>query len=264
MQMKNLHALLALVALLMFAACAEKPQTVASPESAAGVTRKSRFASAPSDRPGLGTKWGETRNSLVGMTSFERANFDHPFAVGAVYYNDEAGIRAMAGTATWERRLPILPDPTAALVTIELRDQSGRMLPGLIVGDRWFVVGEEGRRYSIVVRNRTDFRLEVVLSVDGLDVLDGRAASFRKRGYVNGPHRKLVVEGFRQNTQAVAAFRFSPVRESYAAEKYHNTRNVGVIGIALFNEAGSNPWTDEEVRRRLKANPFPGRFATPP
>jgi len=51
---------------------------------------------------------------------------------------------------------------------------------------------------------------------------------------VEGSHRKLVVEGFRQSTDAVAAFRFGPVRESYAAEKYHNTRNVGVIGIALF------------------------------
>ena len=60
------------------------------------------------------------------------------------------------------------------------------------------------------------------------------------------------------------AFRFGPVRESYAAEKYHNTRNLGVIGIALFNEVGSDPWTNEEVRRRLKANPFPGRYATPP
>ena len=57
----------------------------------------------------------------------------------------------------------------------------------------------------------------------------------------------------------MAAFRFGPVRESYAAEKYHNTRNIGVIGIALFNEVGSDPLTDEEVRRRLKANPFPGR-----
>jgi hypothetical protein len=73
------------------------------------------------------------------------------------------------------------------------------MLPGLIVGDRWFVVGEEGRRYSIVVRNRSDFRLEIVLSVDGLDVIDGRPASFRKRGYIVNPHRKLVVEGFRQS-----------------------------------------------------------------
>jgi hypothetical protein len=130
------------------------------------------------------------------------------------------------------------------------------MLPGLIVGDRWFVLGEEGRRYSIVVRNRSDFRLEIVRSVDGLDVIDGQPPPFRKRGYIVNPHQKLVVEGFRQSTEAVAAFRFGPVRESYAAEKYHNTRDVGVIGIALLNEAGSDPWTNEEVRRRLKANPF--------
>src|SRR5438067_6869641 len=207
---------------------------------------------------------GEKRISLIGTVSFERANFNHPFAAAAVYYNDEAGIRAMSGAVAWERRIPVLPDPAAAVVTIELRDQSGRILPGLIVGDRWLVVGEEGRRYSIVVRNRTDLRLEVVLSVDGLDVIDGRPASFRKRGYIVNPHRKLVVEGFRQSKEAVAAFRFGPVRGSDAAADYHNIRNVGVIGIALFNEAGSDPWASEEVRRRLKANPFPGRFAYPP
>ena len=171
----------------------------------------------------------------------------------------------MTGTVASQRSVPILGEPAAALVTIELRDQSGRILPGLIVGDRWFVVGEEGHRYCIVVRNRSDFLLEIVLSVDGLDVIDGRPASFRKRGYIVNPHRKLVVEGFRQSTEAVAAFRFGSVRESCAAEKYHNnTRNVGIIGTALFNEVGSDPWTSDEVRRRLKANPFPGRFATPP
>lgn len=115
------------------------------------------------------------------------------------------------------------------------------------MGDRWFVTGEEGRRYSIVVRNRTNFRFEIVLSVDGLDVLDGRAASFRKRGYIVRPHGRL-----------------SPVRESYANEKYHNTRNVGVIGAAVFGEAGTFPFTDREIDRRLKANSFPGGFATPP
>jgi len=262
--MKNLHALLAIAVSLILAACEVTPTPPQPIESRAAVGATARYASAPPDRPGLGTKWGERRTSLVGTAFFERANYNHPFAAAAIYYNDEAGIRAMAGAVAWERTVPVLPDPAAALVTVELRDQSGRMLPGLIVGDRWFVVGEEGRRYSIVVRNRSDFRLEIVLSVDGLDVIDGRPASFRKRGYIVNPHQKLVVEGFRQSTEAVAAFRFGPVRESYAAEKYHNTRNVGVIGIALFNEAGSNPWTDEEVRRRLKANPFPGRFATPP
>ncbi len=94
-------------------------------------------------------------------------------------------------------------------------------------------------------------------------MLDGRPASIRKRGYVIDPHRTLIVEGFRQSTEAVAAFRFSPVRESYAQEKYRKTRNV-VIGIALFNERGTYPWSEREVRKRLKANPFPNRFTTPP
>jgi len=64
--------------------------------------------------------------------------------------------------------------------------------------------------------------------------------------------------------RSVAAFRFSPVHESYAAEKYRNTKNVGVIGATIFHEHGTNPWTGEEVRKRLNAKPFPGGFATPP
>jgi len=170
----------------------------------------------------------------------------------------------MAGAMEWRRGWPVLQSPAGSLVSVGLRDQSGNFLPGLRVGDRWFVVGEEGRRYSIVVRNRSELRLEIVLSVDGLDVLDGRPASFGKRGYLIDRHRQLTVEGFRQSTEAVAAFRFGPVRESYAHQKYGDTRNVGVIGIALFNERGTNPWTDREVEKRLKAQPFPGRFATPP
>ncbi len=40
---------------------------------------------------------------------------------------------------------------------------------------------------------------------------------------------------------------------------------AGVIGVAVFNEAGTYPWTDREIQKRLKANPFPNqRFATPP
>lgn len=260
-----------LTPLIVFAAasflvsCAVRESTFAPrSEAVARAQTSSRFAEAPTERPGLGTKWGETRQSRVGFADFERADRVHPIATAAIYYNDAAGIRAMVGAAAWRRSWPILPVPTQSLISIGLKDQSGRFLPGLIIGDRWFAVGEEGHRYSIVVRNKADLRLEVVLSVDGLDVLDGRRASLRKRGYIMMPRSQLIVEGFRQSTEAVAAFRFSPVRESYANEKYHNTRNVGVIGVAIFNERGTNPWSDVEVQRRLKANPFPGRFATPP
>jgi hypothetical protein len=245
-----------LVAICSFCSCESQ---LATREAA-----PARFAEAPSDRPGLGTKWGETRTSRVGFTEFQRADPNHPLATAAIYYNDAAGIHAMAGAVMWHRGWSTLTSPAEALVQVGLKDQSGRFLPGLIVGNRWFVVGEEGRRYSIVVRNRTNLRVEVVLSVDGLDVLDGRKASVHKRGYLMAPRSQLKVDGFRQSAEAVAAFRFSAVRESYAAQKYRSTENVGVIGIAVFNERGTNPWTDREVEKRLRANPFPGGFATPP
>jgi hypothetical protein len=42
-------------------------------------------------------------------------------------------------------------------------------------------------------------------------------------------------------------------------------RNVGVIGVALYREMGSDPrWTPEELRQRNGADPFPNRYAPPP
>jgi hypothetical protein len=261
-RMKAFRFLSGIAVAFLLASCAA-PDIAPSPSRTSAGPESASYAKPPQDRPGLGTKWGETRTSRVASAAFERAS-NRPVAVAAINYNDATGVRALAGAMDWRRGWPLLQSPAASLISVGLRDQSGNFLPGLSVGDRWFVVGEAGRRYSIVVHNRSELRLEVVLSVDGLDVINGRPASFGKRGYLIDPHRQLVVEGFRQSTEAVAAFRFGSVRESYAHQKYGDTRNVGVIGIAIFNERGTNPWTDREVKKRLKAEPFPGRFATPP
>jgi hypothetical protein len=152
------------------------------------------------------------------------------------------------------------------LVNVGLRDEGGRFFGGFVSGGRNYVVGEGGHRYTIVVKNNTNFRLEIVLSVDGLDVLDGKAAAFNKRGYLVDPRSEVEIDGFRQSMDSVAAFRFGSVRGSYAGQKTGDTRNVGVIGVAVFNEMGTNPvpWTPGEVQQRRDANPFPGQFATPP
>jgi len=260
--MKSFRALAGIAVASLLASCTG-PEIAPSPSRSATASESAGYSQPPQDRPGLGTKWGESRTSRVAAGAFDRAS-RQPLATAALNYNNAAGIRAMAGAVAGRRGWPLLRSPAGSLISFGLRDQNGNFLPGLAIGDRWFVIGEEGRRYSIVVRNRSDLRLEIVLSVDGLDVMDGRTASFGKRGYLIEPHRQLVVEGFRQSTEAVAAFRFGPVRESYAHQKYGDTRNVGVIGVAIFNERGTNPWTDREVEKRLKADPFPGRFATPP
>ena len=150
-------------------------------------------------------------------------------------------------------------------VTISLRDEAGRPLAGYSAGGKMYAVGEPNARYIIVLTNSTPARFETVVSVDGLDVIDGKPGSFDKRGYILHPNSSLEIEGFRQSESSVATFRFGSVRGSYAEQK-GSGRNVGVIGIALFHERGFQmwPWDAREVERRKEADPFPGRFATPP
>jgi hypothetical protein len=73
----------------------------------------------------------------------------------------------------------------------------------------------------------------------------------------------LSIDGFRTSDDAVAAFRFGRVADSYAAQT-GGDRNVGVIGLAIFAERGAR-WTRGELRRRDTADPFPERgYAAPP
>jgi len=231
-----------------------------------GEVARQRPRDEAAERPGLGTEWGESRFSRITTVPFVRANPDTPFASAALFYNDEEGARAMASMAGFARTSGRALPSAGGLLSIGLRDEGGRFLSGFVAGGRNYILGEAGRRYAIVVRNNTDSRLEIMLSVDGLDVIDGRSASFSKRGYLIDPRSEIEIEGFRQSMDSVAAFRFGSVRNSYANQKHGDSRNVGVIGIAVFNERGTSPvpWTPDEVQRRLDANPFPGQFATPP
>jgi hypothetical protein len=215
-------------------------------------------------RPGLATMWGEDRTSRVTEVSFARRDPSQPFAEVSLFYNDRAGVSAMAtqsGRSDWYDN--VFPVGMSRL-TVRLLDERGMPLPSARAGGRSYVVGEYGQRYVIQIQNQTGNRVEAVATVDGLDVIDGRPGSHRKNGYVIGPWATVQIDGFRRSSDTVAAFRFGSVAESYA-ERKGDGRNVGVIGVALFDEAGSVwPWTDQEIQRRHDADPFPGRYAQPP
>jgi hypothetical protein len=240
-----------------------EPSSEAAPRDAAKKEDTSRRSAE--SRPGLGTEWGETRHSRITTVPFVRADRQSPFATSTVFYNDSAGARAMAGGGTTFAQRAI--EVGDGIVTFGLRDgDSGRFLTGFESSGRDYVVGEAGQRYVIVVQNHAPMRIEVVVTVDGLDVIDGKPGAFNKRGYLVDPNGTLEIDGFRQSEDAVAAFRFGSVRDSYANRKAGgDARNVGVIGVALFHEQGTSPaaWS-EEARRRHGADPFPGRFAAPP
>lgn len=223
---------------------------------------------SPEQRAGLATQWGETRHSRVRTTSFVRADAERPLAMTSVHYNDASGSAVQAALANGERlpAVSLIDRAHGHRVDVSLRDEHGQPLPAYLVGDRAYVVGQAGRRYSIRVENRTPYRLEAVVSVDGLDVIRGTDASLAHRGYILPPWGSVTIDGFRQSTETVAAFRFGSVASSYAAQTTGSARNVGVIGVALFAEAGAAvPATlVQEAGLRERANPFPGQFATPP
>ncbi len=223
-----------------------------------------RSEPSPEERPGLGTTFGETRESHVSTAPFFREDPGSPLAVASLFYNDARGARAMARHSGFADRGNSAVSVLGGALTVQLLDASGRPLRGLEGGGRTYAIGDAGQRYIIEIRNHTRNRVEAVATVDGLDVIDGRPGSFSKRGYIVGPFATVDIDGFRRSEDTVAAFRFGSVRNSYAARK-GNDRNVGVIGVAFFEEQDSRfPWTDEEINRRHSADPFPGRFATPP
>lgn len=142
---------------------------------------------------------------------------------------------ARPGARPSQIALDIAPARQRAPYDVQVLREDGEVLPTFSQRDRFYVQGNAGERYVIRVSNPTAHRIEAVISVDGLDVIDGENGDLRKRGYVVPPYGETRIEGFRTSSQDVATFRFSSVGGSYAGQK-GKARNVGVIAVALFEE----------------------------
>jgi hypothetical protein len=211
---------------------------------------------AAEERPGLATGQGEEINAPWHRQSFVRASSKKPAGTGAIYYNNREGIEAMTG---YKEKVDGVQRAAGDMIEWGIKGGFGYLPSYQTYGpSRRFVVGSRDSCYSIVLKNRCKSRLEVVLSVDGLDVIDGNTAGFSKRGYVIGSGETLEVKGWRTSPETVSRFKFSTVAGSYANLAHGEHRNVGVVGLAVFTEQGVDPWTwmPREVDQRLEADPF--------
>jgi hypothetical protein len=143
--------------------------------------------------------------------------------------------RAAAPAYNPRHAIAIAPVKVRAPYDVTVMSEAGESLETYARGGRYYVLGDAGDRYIIRVTNPTAQRVEAVITVDGLDVIDGENGDLKKRGYVVPAYGELRVEGFRTSTTDVATFRFSSVDSSYAGRK-GKARNVGVIAVALFEE----------------------------
>lgn len=178
-------------------------------------------------QPTLGTQWGEGIESRVQQVELVRMT-RQPIAVDAIRY----GVSAVTGSRSREVMLD------NGRIMMSIRDDRGRKMTIGERGRAHWLQGIVGDRYEIHFENLSGNIYEVIATVDGLDVLNGRPGSFRNGGYVLQPHKTLVIEGFRKSDQEVAAFRFAAVDDAYAANTpAGDVRNIGVIGAAIFQLA---------------------------
>jgi hypothetical protein len=168
--------------------------------------------------------------------------------------------------------LAIAPEKTRAPYDVQVITENGETAPTFALKDRFYVQGNLNQRYTIRVTNPTARRVEAVVTVDGLDVVDGEPGDLNKRGYIVPAYSETRIEGFRTSLADVATFRFSSVDNSYAGKK-GKARNVGVIAVAIFEETAPPPdqqivapqpepdrsWRDAEARDARPGQNFDAR-----
>jgi hypothetical protein len=102
-------------------------------------------------------------------------------------------------------------------------------------GSVW-IEGREGNNYTIDLRNNTPQQALFIVSVDGLDILEGKPAGVESKGYVVGANSSISIPGWKINGSEAAEFYFSRSRDSYVNSIGGNTTNTGVIGTLVFSE----------------------------
>lgn len=127
---------------------------------------------------------------------------------------------------------------------------TGRPVAAYHKDGRCFIEGRESTEYTLKFRNNSWKRVLAIFSVDGVEVIKGKAAAESENGYVVDAFSSIEVKGYRIDDANVAAFKFGGTQKSYSnlvgaatvnpvtkeVEYKKDTRNNGVIGVRVFEE----------------------------
>ena len=135
---------------------------------------------------------------------------------------------------TFHSSRPLLPQPSEC-ITLRILNPSGVPFQEFLGQRQHWIEGTNGAEYVIQLSNSCSERLLALVSVDGLNVLNGQKAAFDQSGYVLAPYGKAQIRGWRKSMNESARFYFTYPSDSYAS-RTHRPDNLGVIGAAFFWE----------------------------
>jgi hypothetical protein len=114
--------------------------------------------------------------------------------------------------------------------------QNGRVLRVHHHNGQQYAEAPESGEYEIRLTNTSPAKRMAVVSVDGVNVIDGKTAGMDGSGYVLNPWQSTTIKGFLRGSTECARFTFAASEGSYAAQTGRGTKNTGVIGVAVFDE----------------------------
>ncbi len=229
--MKKINQFVGVFSAIFLAACSQKPietqqnSTRLNQETTAVSVAKDRITNAKiSSEERLGTSWGDDIQSQVTEVDLRRLSNKPVAEVLLRYANKDFQGRAVNSIAL-----------NAGKISLSVVDDRGHGLALYRADQQYFLAGKNGQSYQLRYENHTGKTFEVVASVDGLDVINGRAASRHNAGYVLEPYNTLDIEGFRKSNDAVASFTFSQPKDAYAANSVSGSvQNTGIIGSVIY------------------------------
>jgi hypothetical protein len=111
-------------------------------------------------------------------------------------------------------------------------------------GQDW-IEGRNGIPYTVEVKNNSYNRILAVVSVDGLNVINGKHESYETApGYILHSYNNIKIPGWKISAKEVKEFYFTHKQsESYSHKIGANESNIGIIAAAIFTEKPVITWT---------------------
>jgi hypothetical protein len=132
---------------------------------------------------------------------------------------------------------PVYPGSLIGL-TVEVEGAPSPLYASTDGSGRYYVEARRGARYTLRLTNRTNERLAVRMTVDGLNVISGERQAVDQRGrmYVLDGWESADIQGWRTSLDDVRRFTFVDEQASYAARSGKANSRMGWIELAVYRE----------------------------
>ncbi len=205
-----------------------------------------------------------TKPVIVATDEWQRATPKTPQMLARCFYGPraltDALVLEMQDTALPARRWTRIGN---GMISLRVENDRGRRLPALQCGGYLVVSGDPGQAWQLIVQNETDVPVEILPSVDGLDLETGEAADLQRRGRIVPPREKTVFTTMAGEEGKAVPLTFREVPDTSALHRLTPTGTLGMVGVAVFLPEGRDSFDSRPLLERRQPALHGGPGAIP-